>query len=123
MELTSKLYELREAIEKSDVYLDYQKATREALEDVRLQMLFGEIDKYTELSERFSQTIDNVKYQKKLQQLKVEIFANQNYENYRQAEKKINGFRQSIAQRLFGEIDEEIFIEGTLKKRGAKQCG
>lgn len=122
MSLTVKLYHLREVIENTPEFKAYEDAKKKALNDEKLQILFGEFDRYSEMHERFGsyQSSDD---QKRHQQLKIKIFENENYKNHKKTEKELNQLRYIIAKRLFSTLDEEMYVEGLLTNGGTGKCG
>lgn len=117
-----KLYQLREVIESAQETKAYNDAKNKALNDTELQILFGELDRCNEMNERFGthQTADN---QVRMQQIKMKIFANENYQHHKQTEKELNQLRYNIAKRIFPLLDKDMYIEGLLGKGGSGKCG
>lgn len=122
MDVTYTLYELREQLENVKEMHDYNQAVRAVEADVALQILFGEFEKCKEMSV-YHDDENRSKQMQRAQQLKMKIFENEHYLALREAEKRVNRLRQTIAQQLFSVIDCDFEIVGMKKNGGGCRCG
>lgn len=114
MDLVYALYELREALDKSEEMLAYKKAQVDVENDLALQILLGEFEKCKENSSYLSED-EQKRNLERAQHIKIKIFDNQHFMRLKEIEKSVNQMRQNIAEKLFPIIDTDIAIEGRRK--------
>lgn len=121
MDVTYKLYDLREVLNQTVEMKAYQHALTNVETDVQLQILFGEFEKCKEIHGYAEEDVRH-KNMQRAQQLKEKIFKNEHYMELKQAEHVVNELRQNVAKQLFGAIDLDIKIDGIEKKAGGCRC-